>query len=172
MHIPPYYKKRSFQSFFLGVLTGVVIGYLFFLFVYGEHTERWIEENMEVRDELQKISQENDLLKQDKEHLSEENEERISVQSIEVELENAKQLDLDRFTEYELTDLVIQELNTIVGRNISSVSEQRDLLVRTIEHKTYTVRNINYSLEVTHLTISPILLITVEIHLETGGSTT
>ena len=57
MHIPPYYKKRTWQSFFLGVLAGVIVGYIFFLFVYGKHTERWIEENMEIRTELKQVKQ-------------------------------------------------------------------------------------------------------------------
>ncbi|MFC0015643.1 MULTISPECIES: sporulation membrane protein YtrI [Allobacillus] len=171
MHIPPYYKKRTWQSFFLGVLAGVIIGYLFFLFVYGKHTERWIEENMEIRTELKQVKQENDLLKQDKENLNEEHEEKLTIQSFEINLSNAKDLELDRFTEYELIEKIEDELNPVIGRNIASVSEQRDLLIRTIENQTYHVRDINYSVKISHLTVAPILVVTVEVTVETGGAT-
>nr|WP_289036848.1 sporulation membrane protein YtrI [uncultured Allobacillus sp.] len=171
MHIPPYYKKRTWQSFFLGVLAGVIIGYLFFLFVYGKHTERWIEENMEIRTELKQVKQENDLLKQDKENLNEKHEEKLTIQSFEINLSNAKDLELDRFTEYELIEKIEDELNPVIGRNIASVSEQRDLLIRTIENQTYHVRDINYSVKISHLTVAPILVVTVEVTVETGGAT-
>ena len=170
-HIPPYYKKRTWQSFFLGVLAGVIVGYIFFLFVYGKHTERWIEENMEIRTELKQVKQENDLLKQDKENLNEEHEEKLTIQSFEINLDNAEELELDRFTEYELTERIEDELNPVIGRNIASVSDQRDLLIRTIENQTYHVRDIDYSVTISHLTVAPILVITVEVQVETGGAT-
>ncbi|WP_188206412.1 sporulation membrane protein YtrI [Alkalibacillus aidingensis] len=164
MHIPPFYKKTTWQAFYIGILTGVVIGYLFFLYVYGQHTERWIEENLTLRNELNQVQQENELLKQDKDDLNKANEQRLTVQDIEIEWENADDLDLDRFTMHELNERVQDELQTVMGRNIESISEQRDFLIRSVENKVYNVRDIDYELEVHHITISPTLIISFVIH--------
>ncbi|WP_017186302.1 sporulation membrane protein YtrI [Alkalibacillus haloalkaliphilus] len=165
MHIPPFYKKTTWQAFFIGILTGVVIGYMFFLYVYGQHTERWIEENLTLRNELNQVKQENELLKQDKDDLNRANEERLTIQDIELDWHNADELDLDRFTLHELNENVLQELQTVMGRNIQSVSDQRELLIRTIENKLYNIRDIRYQLEVHHITISTTLIITVKVHI-------
>ncbi|GAA0456235.1 sporulation membrane protein YtrI [Alkalibacillus silvisoli] len=165
MHIPPFYKKTKWQAFFIGILTGVVIGYMFFLYVYGQHTERWIEDNLAIRNELNQVQQENELLKQDKDDLNRANERRLTIQDIELEWSNSDEIDLDRFTLHELNENVLQELQTIMGRNIESVSEQRELLMRTIENKVYDIRDIQYELEVRHITISPTLIITIDTHI-------
>lgn len=166
-----FYKKEhgKVSSLVFWLVSLSVIS--FFLFVYGKHTERWIEENMEIRTELKQVKQENDLLKQDKENLNEEHEEKLTIQSFEINLDNAEELELDRFTEYELTERIEDELNPVIGRNIASVSDQRDLLIRTIENQTYHVRDIDYSVTISHLTVAPILVITVEVQVETGGAT-
>ncbi|MDQ0160183.1 sporulation membrane protein YtrI [Alkalibacillus salilacus] len=163
MHIPPYYKKASWQTFLIGVLTGVVIGYIFFLFVYGQHTERWIEENLSIRNELHELEQENELLKSDQSDLNEEAEQRVTVQKIEISWTNAEKLDLDRFTTHELKEILLDELESVVGQNIISLSEQRTLLLRTIENKTFNIRDVDYQLAVRHMTIGPTLILSIEV---------
>ncbi len=49
MHIPPYYKRPSFQRFFAGICIGTIIGYLIFIYMFGELQEKWIEENLALR---------------------------------------------------------------------------------------------------------------------------
>ncbi|GEL76860.1 sporulation membrane protein YtrI [Tenuibacillus multivorans] len=166
MHIPPYYKRPSWQAFFIGILVGVVIGYLFFLYVYGEHTERWIEENLTLRQEIKELEQDVELLRQDKDDINMERERRLTIQDVEVEFTNIEDLNLDRFTVIRLTDLVEDEVGTVAGRNIESVSDQRELLIRTIENKTFRVNDIQYQVKVDQLIIGPTLTVTLEISLQ------
>ncbi|MGM8215602.1 sporulation membrane protein YtrI [Bacillaceae bacterium W0354] len=163
MHIPPYFKKRTWQFFFIGVIVGAVIGYLFFLYVYGEHTERWIEENLSLRDELREVEKANDLLKRDQDNLSRESEKKLTIQETKIEWLNASEQKIDRFTVYHLTELVEKELNPVIGRNIDAVSDQRDLLIRAIENKEYKISNLKYSVKVVYLTISTKLTISLEV---------
>ncbi|MET3682635.1 gas vesicle protein [Alkalibacillus flavidus] len=165
MHIPPYYKKPTWQTFFIGVLTGVVVGYIFFLYVYGEHTERWIEDNLTIRQELQQIKQENKLLKDDQHDLSQQTEQRLTIQETDIEWTNAEQLDLDRFTTHELEEQLQAQLESIIGQNIESLSEQRTLLIQTIENKVFNIRDVKYQLTVRHMTIAPTLIMSLEIDL-------
>ncbi|WP_134338495.1 sporulation membrane protein YtrI [Filobacillus milosensis] len=168
MHIPPYYKKPSWQAFFIGVLVGVVIGYLFFLYLYGEHTERWIEENLTLEKELKEVNKEYELLKKDTDQLSEENQKKLTIQDVEVKLLNAKQLKLDRFTTLHLTDLIEDEIGTVMGQNIESVHGQRELLKRTLENKIFKVNNITYNVEIVELTIYTTLYVSVNIKIQSS----
>lgn len=163
MHIPPYYKKRTWQFFFIGIIVGVVIGYLFFLYVYGEHTERWIEENLALRDQLNETQKAYDLLKKDQDSISQESEKKLTIQQTQIEWLNVNEERIDRFTLYHLSQLVEEELNSVIGRNILSVAEQRDILIRAIENKQYKVNQLNYSIKVIYLTISTNLTISLEV---------
>lgn len=81
MHIPPYYKKRTWQSFFLGVF-GWCHCRLYLFFICLRKTYRTlVEKTWKFRTELKQVKQENDLLKQDKENLNEEHEEKLTIQS-------------------------------------------------------------------------------------------
>ncbi|MFD2639858.1 sporulation membrane protein YtrI [Piscibacillus salipiscarius] len=168
MHIPPYYKKPKWQAFFVGIIVGTMVGYLFFLYIYGEHTERWIEENLTLRKELRNLEQDYELLKKDTDDLSKQSEQLLRIKDVEIELLNIDQLKLDRFTTLRLTALIEDEIGAVVGNNISSVSEQRDLLVRTIENKTFKVNQIQYQVKVIYLTIGPTLDVSLEISIQSS----
>lgn len=58
MHIPPYYKKESWQRFFIGAFFGAVIAYVIIMYMYGSMYEKLYEENVNF------ASQVNDLKKQ------------------------------------------------------------------------------------------------------------
>ncbi|MGP4071264.1 sporulation membrane protein YtrI [Piscibacillus sp. B03] len=165
MHIPPYYKKPKWQAFFIGVIAGTMVGYLFFLYIYGEHTERWIEENLTLRQELKDLEQDYELLKKD---TDDQSDQLLRIKDVEIELVNVDQLKLDRFTTLRLTALIEDEIGAVVGNQIESVGEQRDLLVRTIENKSFKVNQINYQVKVVYLTIGPTLDVALEIRIQSS----
>ncbi|RPF55363.1 sporulation membrane protein YtrI [Aquisalibacillus elongatus] len=168
MHIPPYYKKPKWQAFFLGVLAGGIIGYIVFLYMFGEHTERWIEENLTLRQDLRQLENDYELIKEETDDLNKQNEQRLNIRDVEIEFVNIEQMRLDRFTSLRLTALVEDEISTVIGRNIESVGEQHELLIRTIENKNFRVNDINYQVKVTLLVIGPTLDISLEIKVQTS----
>ncbi|WP_027964262.1 sporulation membrane protein YtrI [Halalkalibacillus halophilus] len=170
MHLPPLHKKKNWQRVFIGFIFGVMCGYMIFLYMYGVHTERWIESNLEVREQLHKVEQENELLKRDQDDFNKESEEKLTIQSIEVEWLNEEDLGLDRFTTRALEESIHQELNSIMGQNIASVSEQRLILIRAIENKLYTVRDLNYTLTIDHITIAPTLILSINIAVDSSAT--
>ncbi|PKR79277.1 hypothetical protein CEY16_05925 [Halalkalibacillus sediminis] len=163
MHFPPYYKKKTWQAFFIGIFAGTIIGYMIFIYMYGVHTERWIEENLTLRNELSEVQNENELLKQDKDDLSEENEKKFTIQKVEIEWLNATELKLDRITLLRLNEKVQAQVQPVIGRSIQSVHDQKELLIRTIENKTYPLNDINYQMEVVHMTLSTTMTISLNI---------
>jgi hypothetical protein len=167
MHIPPYYKRRGFQYFFVGILVGIILSYLFFLYIEGQLTERWIEQNVSLRKDVVNLqNQINELLK-DRENLSKEKEKKLTVQDINVTISNAEQLKLDKFFIYELTSQIKNELIELIGNSVDSLAENRTLIRSTIENKVIKIDKFTYRSDLTELIIAPPnLYITVKLKAE------
>ncbi|MCP8617107.1 sporulation membrane protein YtrI [Salirhabdus salicampi] len=162
MNFPPYYKERSFQLFFIGVLTGGVIAYILFLYMYGSLTERWIEENLELRAKVNSLEE---VLENDRQEDEKHDREVLLVQEVNVELVNEQALRIDRFVSLQLKELVEEELRPLIGSKIESLSENRSLIFSSIENKMFHVENTSYKAKITHLTIAPKMLVSVELHI-------
>ena len=96
MHIPPYYKLTSWQRFIIGIVTGGVISYAIFIFMYGSMYEKLYEENLELQSKLSELQSRNDSLLQDKEDLDEKTKQQSIVERIEISIMNQEELRLDR----------------------------------------------------------------------------
>lgn len=165
MHIPAYYKKKEVQYFFSGAVIGAIIAYIIFLYMYGSQTERWIEENIQLHSKINDLERENQTLSKDKENLQSKTKENLTIQKIDVKLLNAEQLKLDRFVVYQLTESIKEELGSLIGKTIPSVSENESLVFAAIENKTFSVDDFSYDAKITTLTISQTLRVKVNIQI-------
>ncbi|MYL34133.1 hypothetical protein GLW08_07720 [Pontibacillus yanchengensis] len=167
MHIPPYYKKRNWQRFLAGVFLGGIIAYAVFLFMYGTYVERWIKENMELREDINDLEEQYSMLSEDKKELDEKQKEKIKIHSVEIIFLNEKKLlsqhTIDRLTVYKLRELTKEQLPDLVGKSITSLSENVSLLYTSIENKRYKIDDLLYELKVERIVLSQDLKIGVNI---------
>lgn len=163
MHIPPYYRKESWQRFLSGCFIGAVIAYCIFLFMYGSMYERLFEENIRIQSELTELKKQNDALLQDKKDLNAKSNEAITVDKIEVNITNSEEIRLDRLIIHQLEDMVKQEFDHIIGEDVTVVAESDELLLTAIENKEFTIDDFTYSFEVHMLTISDEVKITTDV---------
>src|SRR5690625_1235380 len=152
MHIPPYHKKRSVQIFFLGMFLGSIIAYALLAYMYGKMYENVITENIQLHSNLMEIEKRNEALLADKENLEEERS--LTIQSVDIQFSNEENLRIDRLISHQLEDLIKSEVNQVIGREIDSVAENDDLLIRLIENKTFTIDDFSYQFEVEKLSIT------------------
>ncbi|MBP1968884.1 hypothetical protein J2Z83_000978 [Virgibacillus natechei] len=162
MHIPPYHKKVTWQRFFIGAVFGALISYGIYIYIYGSLYERVLEENFELQSELTDVKNQNEALLQDKEDLDEQSKEPQTVESIEVTITSEDALRLDRLIIHQLEDLIKEEINHLIGQEISTVVESNQLLLSTIENKGFTVDDVTYHFDVNLLVISNNVKLTVE----------
>lgn len=160
MHIPPFYKKRTYQTFFIGIFIGAVIAYLTLLFMYGKMYEKLLVERMQLKTEIEEITQQNEALLEDKEQLEEQSS--AIVTSIQVQFINEKTLKFDRLMTLQLENMIKSELSNIIGKSIQSVSESDDLLITVIENKTFTIEDQSYEFEVKKLSIAEQIKLSLE----------
>lgn len=158
MHVSPYHKKRTIQIFLLGVFTGAVIGYIVLIFMYGKMYENMMTENIKLSSEIKDLERRNEALLQDKVHLEEKT---FIIQSVEIEFSNAEELRMDRLIIHQLENLVKNEINQVVGKEIDSVADNADLLITVIENKTFTIDDLSYEFEVVKLSITERLRLTL-----------
>ncbi|WP_217586965.1 sporulation membrane protein YtrI [Lentibacillus saliphilus] len=155
MYIPPHFKKTSWQHAVISAIFGGIVAYGIIMFMYGTMYEQLIEENLRLEARISELKAQNNSLKDDKEDQDHQKEEQLTIQSIDVSLSNSKELHLDRLTIYQLVELVKTELDHVIGQDFESVSKNAQLLISTIENKTFTVDDMDYYLEVQRITFAP-----------------
>lgn len=161
MHIPPYHKKQSWQRFFLGAFFGGVIAYCILIYMYGTMYEELYEENLTLRTQLQELKNQNEALLQAQEDSEEKEKAVLKINKIEVNISNAEDLLLDRLIVHELQRMIKHDLNHVIGQDVRTLSESTNLLIAAIENKSYTIENFTYKFEITQLTISQTLKLTM-----------
>ncbi|WP_164216769.1 sporulation membrane protein YtrI [Virgibacillus sp. YIM 98842] len=162
MHIPPFYKKPTWQRFFAGTLIGGILAYGVFLYMYGSMFEEMLAQNRAFQAEINDLENQNEALIQDMEELSDNSEKILRVETIEVTIANSEQLGLDRLLIHDLEEMVKQEVDHIIGQDLSVIGQSDMLLESTIKNKDYIIDDFHYKLEVKLLTIWETVRITVE----------
>ncbi|RCW66307.1 sporulation membrane protein YtrI [Saliterribacillus persicus] len=170
MHIPPYYKRSSWQRFFSGCVIGSILAYLIFLFIYGRFYEEWVEENLYLRSQLRDLEKNYQTLEENHLALDKKSKENILIEEVNVQFENLKALKLqnDRMMVHQLEEAVKQEIEHIIGKEIDVVSETVELLITSVENKRYKVDEFYFQAEINTLILSNVTV--VKINLNTSNS--
>ncbi|SFG09182.1 hypothetical protein SAMN05216353_12249 [Halobacillus alkaliphilus] len=163
MHIPPLYRKKEWRRFFAGMVFGAVIGYLFFLFIYGQLQEKYTEEHIELNSKLSEMEAKYEGMLNNQKEETENHP--LTVVDISVSYTNAKKLEIDLLTQHQLTTLVKEQLTSVPGKDLTVVADQVDLMISTIENKNYVVDDFTYELKVAKLIASEVIQIHLEIKL-------
>ncbi|WP_164668385.1 sporulation membrane protein YtrI [Virgibacillus doumboii] len=162
MHIPPYHKKSTWQRFFIGAFLGAVIAYLIFIYMHGNMYEHLLEENKDLKSKVTELENQNEALSEDKKDLDEKSKEPFTIESIEVTITNNEELRLDRLIIHDLEELIKKEINDIIGKEVSIIAKSDELLKSTIENKEFPLDEFTYKFDVTTLTITETVKVSVE----------
>ncbi|ASK62977.1 hypothetical protein CFK37_12900 [Virgibacillus phasianinus] len=166
MHIPPYYKKKSWQRFLVGTFFGAIIGYCVLLYMYGNMYENLLEQNAELQSQVKELTSQNKALLKDKEDLDQQSKESDTVKAIEITISNGEELKMDRLIVHQLEDLIKEEISHIIGQDVDIVSESDLLLMSTIENKSFRVDDMTYKFTVSKLSITETVKLTMEAEIE------
>ncbi|QKY69670.1 sporulation membrane protein YtrI [Lentibacillus sp. CBA3610] len=161
MHIPPYHKKPSFQRFLVGMFIGAVIAYFVFVYMHGSMYGQLLEENRDLKSEVTELNNQNEALLEDNEDLDEQSKEPIKVEAIEITIINEEDLP-DRLIIHDLEELMKEEIEHIIGQDLSIISESDGLLTATLENKVFTVDDFEFQFTVEKLYLTPTVKISVE----------
>lgn len=161
MHIPPYYRRSTWQRFFVGVFFGSIISYFVLIYMYGTMYEERLAENMELASELRELKDQNAALLKDKKDLDEKSQEPLTVSSIAININEGEQLKIDRLIEIQLEEMIIEEINHLIGQEVAIINKSDQLLVSAIENKGFTIEDVTYYFDINKLMIAAEMEISV-----------
>lgn len=162
MHIPPYFKFKDWQLLLVGMFIGALIGYLVFIYMYGELMEKRIEENLRLRTERQELQLAYETLEENLTELNEKYQQKLVINAIDIIITNADRFKLDRFILHELEELIKEEVSDILGSEVATINENYPLLIKMVENKKYEIDGFTYQAYIKHLFINE----QSEIHIE------
>ncbi|RBW71479.1 sporulation membrane protein YtrI [Bacillus taeanensis] len=162
MRVPPYYNRPGWQRFLSGFCIGIVFGWLFFLALFGIMYEKQVktieEQEAQIRGQKEMIMYYEKVQKEQ----NQENAQKLVIEKIQVEFLNAKELKLTELDVYELRQAVEKELQDLINKDIGSVTNTKEYILKAIEHKSYETGEMTYNVKVRQLYLTT----TVEIFLE------
>ncbi|MCM3759659.1 hypothetical protein M3212_02530 [Alkalihalobacillus oceani] len=165
MRVPPFIERPSWQRFFAGVIIGILIGWAFFIYQYGQVYEGLMLRISKQEALIHKQEERIEGLVSEQTKLNEENQKKLTIQQIEIVYVNDRRLRLNQLTLFELREQALNELQFIERKDIETVATMKDSIIKTLENKVFHVGEGRYQLDVKEVYLFTTLRLYVEITL-------
>jgi|GEM_PF-526509 len=162
MRVPPHYTPPTVQRFFAGMVIGALIGFIFFIILFGIAQDKQIREIKEQQALIENLVNKNETLTKLKDEENKELSKQLKIQDIKVNIDSGKQ-DIKRFVIYNLEQQISEQLNPLVNQDITAISSSKSLIFNTINGHTFLLEDKAYQFKVTTLILSTTLEIDVEV---------
>src|SRR5690625_7832120 len=98
-----------------------------FSYMYCEMYEDLLSKNIQLRMQVTELEHQNEALLQDKEDLEEEKS-NDTIQAIDIDFSNSKELRIDRLITHELEELIKNENKEIIRKDIKRPEDNNKLI--------------------------------------------
>lgn len=166
MRIPPYYRKTQWQRLFAGMAIGGIISWCIFLYIFGELQEEQSKEITMQAEVIRDLRKEIKIWQEDVKEMNKRNEEKLTIQQIEVKITNFEKYKLDLYTVYEIEEAVKEDIGMLLAKDIETAFKSRELINRTIENRTFKAFEKRYRLQIKEISYYTTLSIQLMIQLE------
>ncbi|GAE34124.1 sporulation membrane protein YtrI [Halalkalibacter akibai] len=163
MRVPPLFERRTVQRFFAGIILGILLGWFFFIYQYGQVYEGLIFRLSEQEATIESLEKNIEILVSEQKKLNEENQKDLTVQDIQIHFLNDRRLRLNQLTLLDLKQQALNELQDVKRKDIETVHNMRQLMKSTLENKVFPVGEKKYQLIVRETDLFTTLHIYVEI---------
>ena len=160
MHIPPYHREPSWQRFFAGAIVGAILSWGIFVFLFGAIQDRQVNQIVQYKKQVEKLEERLHILTEDNEKLKEDKE-KLKVQDIYITINNHDKYKLNSLDRVHIIESIQKDLNHLITRDIKSINDNKDFIVKAIESTPYKIDNKSYYFRVFRLYIDT----TIEIEL-------
>ncbi|MBM7096456.1 MULTISPECIES: sporulation membrane protein YtrI [Alteribacter] len=164
MRVPPFYHDKSWQRFFAGVILGMLIGWLFFLYNFGYVHEHLRMEIGKQRSLIESHEKTIEILRKDSDEQNKQLQQMLTVQEIKINFLNESEVNLSELTLFELKGAVESELELVRNKSLENVHLSKEVLKKAIENKRYGINEKYYQLKIENTTIYSVLELDISIH--------
>lgn len=166
MKIPPHYLVKEWTRFFSGMAMGGLISWIIFLYIHGEWNEEF-SKTMKLQEErIQQLEKEKKIWQEDIEEINKKNQEKLTVQNIEVKIINYQKYKLDTFSVHEMEEKVKESIRSLISKDIETAFESDELVRRAIENQTYIAHDKRYRLTIYKIVYYTTITIHLQLQLE------
>ncbi|WP_226680357.1 sporulation membrane protein YtrI [Sutcliffiella horikoshii] len=152
MRVPPYNRDPGWQRFFSGVVMGAIVGWLIFMLMYGVTLEKNIGDLIKYKEEVKSYKNRIHILTEDNDKLKEEKDQ-LKIEDFKISITNHEKYMLNSFSRSSIIARITEDLNDQVSKDVASIKDNRQLLIKVIENKSYTLDDKRYYFEVDFLYI-------------------
>lgn len=147
MRIPSAYRLQEWRRLFVGMAIGGIISWLIFLYIYGEWQEEYSKTIKKQEEDIHNLEKEKDIWQEDIQKLNKENEDKLTIQKIEVKITNYERYKLDLYSVHEIEEAVKEDIRTLLAKDIETAYKSREILRKAIENRTYKANDKRYRLQ-------------------------
>ncbi|WP_449621468.1 sporulation membrane protein YtrI [Robertmurraya sp. Marseille-Q9965] len=166
MRVPPYYRLHEVRRLFAGMAIGAILSWLIFLYIYGEWQEEYSVQIRQQEETIRDLEQEKKIWQEDVEKINKENEDKLTIQSIEVKITNYEKYELDELSVYEIEEAVKEDIQTLLKKDIETAFKSRELTRRAIENRSFKVHDKRYRLKIKEIAYYTTLSIQLNLEFE------
>lgn len=148
MRVPPYTRDPGWQRFFAGAAIGALISWIVFSQIFGILQEKQVRLLKMQQEIIAQLKHDLNIWQQDYIQLNKENKKRLTIQSIDVKVINAKSYGIDTYTTFRIEEDIKKDIQHITAKDIETVYKSKELLKKAIENKTYVIDNRTYNLHI------------------------
>ena len=163
MRIPELYKQKNWQIFLSGIFLGSIIGWILFLYFFGELQDKQLNEIQKLQGEVSSLKKDKEVLYEDIKNANKKNLELLMLQEINIELLNSDKYHLSDLSEYKLKKIIRAEVSSLLTKNIDSVSENMEIIIKSIENKRYNLEKRIITIKVSRIVLTTTLSIDISI---------
>ena len=152
MRVPPYNRDPGWQRFFSGVVLGAIVGWFIFMLMYGVTLEKNICDLIKYKEEVKSYKDRIHILTEDNDKLKEEKDQ-LKIEDFNISIINHEKYMLNSFSRSSIIARITEDLNDQVSKDVASIKDNRQLLIKVIENKSYTLDDKRYYFKVEFLYI-------------------
>ncbi|AST92841.1 MULTISPECIES: sporulation membrane protein YtrI [Sutcliffiella] len=162
MRVPTHHHHPSWQLFFSGAIVGALIGWGIFLIIYGQLQDQLVSNVKKYKNEVETLEERIEILTEDNDKLKEEKD-KLKIQDIAISINNYERYQLNTLSRHSIIDSMTKDLNHLISQDIKSLAENKELLTKVIENKSYKQDNKRYYFRVYYLYLDTTLEIELTI---------
>ncbi|WP_257346572.1 sporulation membrane protein YtrI [Pseudalkalibacillus decolorationis] len=163
MRIPPLHRRKGYQRFFAGIVIGFILGWFFFLLSFGGLQEFYLTKIEERDARISELKDKNEHFEAEYDEKNKEIKKNLTVQEIDVIILNKDKVELKGLTLLDLKNSITQELHDVLAKDIESVAQNSQLLVRALENKTFLIDKDKFEVKVVQMHLYTTLRLTLNV---------
>ncbi|MDQ0174544.1 sporulation membrane protein YtrI [Bacillus chungangensis] len=149
MRVPLLSRYRYLQLLLAGIVLGVCMSWLLFLFMFGTIQEKQTRTIEEQQNKIAEMKKTLSIWQEDYKELNKKNQEILTVQKLHIKIVHNKKYQIHETQSiFEAQEAIKEDLHMLLAKDLASIYKNRELIKKIIENKTLRINDRRYRLQI------------------------